>query len=133
MDPIDPMSDEKNGHRGDEGTLTVWDWFMSLIRGRPISIPEEDEMLVVSEAERAPDIEEAAPQKLVLSFTPAKFRLPVAIVLALFAQFGLEGGSVGLSVALYIAAALLIGWAVLAGDFNLEPLKTLATKAEALH
>jgi len=132
MDPIDPMSDEKNGHHGDEGKLTVWDWFMSLIRGRPISIPEEDEMLVVSEAERAPDIEEAAPQKLALSFTPAKFRLPVAIVLALFAQFGLEGGSVGLSVALYIAAALLIGWAVLAGDFDLEPLKTLATKAEAL-
>lgn len=53
-----------------------------------------------------------------LHIRASHLRLPVAMLLAFVAQFGLESrsGSIVLSVALYVLAAAIAGWAVWAGD-----------------
>lgn len=117
------------GENGPHPEPTALDWLRSLLRLRPIPIPPAPELPEPSEAlalhvpEPPPAAPRPEPAEPVAPFrlTAAHLRFPVALLLALMAQFGLEGRSgVGLSVALYIAAALLAGWAAWSGDLPLD-------------
>ncbi|MEX2031018.1 MAG: glycosyltransferase family 39 protein [Anaerolineales bacterium] len=92
---------------------TVLDWLKSVLRGRPLPIESEET------PDWVPPAEPAAPRREPWRWTRAHIRLPVALFLAFFAQFGLEqrSGPIGLFIAFYLIAAVLVGWAVWAGDF----------------
>lgn len=104
------------------GEPTVLDWVRSVLRGRPIRI----------EAGEVPDwVPEPPPETPPAERwrpTWAHIRLPLALFLALFAQFGLEGrsGPVAAYLVFYLAAAGLAGWAVWAGDFAPAPVQARA-------
>ncbi len=99
------------------GEPTVLDWVRSVLRGRPMRI----------EAGEVPDwVPEPPPESPPAERwrpTWAHVRLPLAVLLALFAQFGLEGrsGPVAAYLVFYLAAAALAGWAVWAADFAVAP------------
>lgn len=95
------------------GEPTVLDWVRSVLRGRPIRVDTgEVPDWVPVPAPESPPGERWRP-------TWGHFRLPLAVFLALFAQFGLEGrgGPIAVYLVLYIAAAVLVGWAVWAEEF----------------
>ncbi len=125
--PPDPQSD------GPEPT--VLDWFKSLFSGHPLPIPEvpEEDALIGAPRDFRASLPAAAPlrtfdwRSLVGDITPGHIRLPVALGMAFVAQFGLaqRTGSPGFEVALYVAAAVVFGWAALAGDFRLQPAESL--------
>jgi len=98
---------------------TVLDWFISLLRLRPIPIPEPG-------ARPAP-----VPAPVVKVETPTEglgirlqikhVRVPAALLLAFVGQIGLASHNrVGLFAGFYFSAALLAGWAVWAGDFGAQ-------------
>ncbi|MCJ7567222.1 MAG: glycosyltransferase family 39 protein [Anaerolineales bacterium] len=100
---------------------SVLDWLKSLVRGRPIPIPEGP---VESAIDDLPlqVLDEELQRETILStfrFEASQFRLPVALLLALAAQFGLERreGSIWVSIALYILAAVVIAWGTWSKDF----------------
>ena len=100
---------------------SVLDWLKSLARGRPIPIPEGP---VESTIDDLPEqaLDEEPQRETILSpirFEASQFRLPVALLLALVAQFGLErrAGSIWTSIALYILAAIVIAWGTWSKDF----------------
>jgi len=97
---------------------TVLDWFISLMRLRPIPIPEpgtQPAAPVPPLAARA----EAPIERTAIRLQIAHFRVPAALLLAFVAQIGLASHSnVAVFVGLYLAAAVLVGWAVWAGDFG---------------
>ncbi|MFV1859858.1 MAG: glycosyltransferase family 39 protein [Anaerolineales bacterium] len=97
---------------------TVLDWFISLLRLRPIPIPEpgtQPAAPVPPLAARA----EAPIERAAIRLQIAHLRVPAALLLAFVAQIGLASHSnVALFVGLYLAAAVLVGWAVWAGDFG---------------
>jgi hypothetical protein len=118
--------------------LTVLDWFKALLRGKVLAIPSEaapasrprmahwaDEL--AGGAESAAPIAEKpkapAPtgEGTLLDRLLPWLRFPLALALALLAQWGLEHqtGSPTLSAALLLGAAALCGWAVWAGDLRL--------------
>ena len=102
---------------------SVLDWFKSLLRLKPLPVPE---------FEREPGVEPPAPvvghesgpqepgQPMPRIGLPraALLRLPLALLLGLIAQFGLElrSGSPWTSIAFYAAAGLLVAWAFWEGD-----------------
>jgi hypothetical protein len=96
---------------------TVLDWFQSLLRLKPIPIPETGRP---APAIRRPLQPRAATTGLGFRVTAAQLRLPVALLLAFLAQAGLEkrGEGVGLSIGLYILAGGLGAWAARARDFE---------------
>lgn len=112
------------------GEPSVLDWFKSVLRGKPIPIPEPSQEAgpslapiegLVPSGPSAP----SAPfswRALAAEIRPEHVRLPVALCLAFIAQFGLAQriGSPVVEVGLYVAGALIVGWAFLAGDFQLE-------------
>ncbi len=115
----------------DLGEPSVLDWLKSLVRGHPLSIPEEPVESAIVDPTLAS--EEEPQREAILStfhFTASQFRLPVALLLALTAQFGLErrGGEIWISIALYILAAVVIAWATWAGDFHYKPPPTAKEK-----
>ncbi|MCH8093334.1 MAG: glycosyltransferase family 39 protein [Chloroflexi bacterium] len=101
-----------------EGEPTVLDWFSSLLRLRPIPIPElgtRPEVLPPAPVEKAT----APTEDLRVRVRIAHVRVPAALLLAFVAQIGLASHNrVGLFVGFYLGAALLVGWAVWAGDFG---------------
>lgn len=104
---------------------SVLDWLKSLVRGRPIPIPEGP---VESAIDALPmqALDEEPHREAILStfrFEASQFRLPVALLLALAAQFGLERreGSIWISIALYILAAVVIAWGTWSKDFLYKP------------
>jgi hypothetical protein len=114
-DPLEQTDQPQPQDSGDEPS--VLDWVMSLLSGKPIAIPDHDVP--------APVVEGAPPRRerrLVtrldlappLEWNWSLARLPVALILAMFAQLGLEGKteSAWVSIGLYLAAAVLVGWAV---------------------
>lgn len=120
-------SDKKPAPQADPETPsepTVLDWFKSLLRLRPLPIPEhalrEEAARKPPEPDRPPTEEVPQIQRLGVP-RAAQIRLPLALLLALIAQFGLElkSGSVWTSIAFYLAAAVLIAWAFLEGDVAL--------------
>ena len=101
-----------------ESEPTVLDWFLSLLRLRPIPIPDPG---TPPEKIARPKVEPAvrAQPREAIRPTIAHFRVPVALLLALIAQIGISSRSnTAVFVALYLAAAALVGWAVWAGDFG---------------
>lgn len=58
------------------------------------------------------------PETITTSLGLANLRFPLALVLALIAQFGLEKrrGSIELNVVLYLVAAFLVAWSIWSGD-----------------
>jgi hypothetical protein len=107
---------------------TVLDWFKSLLRLKPIPIPDTiHEPESESETPVAPPgpVEPMPQERLETTAVPmppaALLRLPLALLLALIAQFGFElkSGSIWTGVALYLAAAGLIAWAFREGDVAL--------------
>ena len=110
------------------GEPTVLDWIKSLLRGRPLRIPEEP----VERPPLPPRAPTPAPQLRLapLRLTAAHFRLPCALTLALFGQLVLEqcrigslevcGGRVWLGIGAYAIAAAVMAWAVWRGDLALE-------------
>ncbi|MCK4741469.1 MAG: glycosyltransferase family 39 protein [Anaerolineales bacterium] len=112
---------------------SVLDWLKSLVRGRPIPIPEG---AVESAIDDPPmqALDEEPQQEAILStfrFEASQFRLPVALLLALAAQFGLERreGSIWISIALYILAAVVIAWGTWSKDFLYKSPPTSNDKA----
>ena len=108
---------------------SVLDWLKSLVRGHPIPIPEgpPDHIIddlpaqLTSEATHLdePLVADSSANffsrfqiALAFIFTDHRVRFPVALLLALAAQFGLERreGSAGISIALYILAAVFVAW-----------------------
>jgi hypothetical protein len=97
---------------------TVLDWFISLVRLRPIPIPEPG-------AQSATPIplptakEKSAPDGAAVRVQVQHIRVPAAVLIAVVAQIGLSSHSnVPIFVGLYLAAAVLVGWGVWAGDFG---------------
>jgi hypothetical protein len=111
----------KKFEAGDEPS--VLDWLKSILSGRPIPIPastdSEPEEPIISIQEKVVKKEQKARVPSVIRIS--QFRLPLALLFALMAQFGLEqeSGSITISVVLYALAALLIGWAAWSRDFSL--------------
>jgi hypothetical protein len=99
---------------------TVLDWFNSLLRLRPIPIPGPGAALTAARPRDPVPAATPAAAGLGIRITAAQLRFPVALILAFLAQIGLERrqGSIGLSVALYLIAAGLTGWAAWARDFE---------------
>jgi hypothetical protein len=114
-----------------EDEPTVLDWVKSLLKLKPIPIPEPRE---VEEGAEAPlpqveikfdtessehEVKPAVPSEA-FQFSPKYLRLPFALFLGFLAQFALESKpeSLFLPVGLYLLAGLLVGWATWAGDFH---------------
>ncbi|MFQ5921982.1 MAG: ArnT family glycosyltransferase [Anaerolineales bacterium] len=97
---------------------TVLDWFISLLRLRPIPIPEpgtQPTAPVLPPAIKA----KASTEGVAIRLRIAHVRVPAALLLAFVAQIGLASHSnVAVFVGLYLAAAALVGWAAWAGDFG---------------
>ena len=101
-----------------ETEATVLDWFVSLVRLKPIPIPEPG----TQPAAPVPPptaIAKSAADRASIRVEAAHVRVPVALLLAVVAQIGLSSHSnVAFFVGLYLAAAGLIGWGVWVGDFG---------------
>ena len=95
---------------------TVLDWFISLLRFRPIPIPEPGTRPTapVPPLIATPKV---ATEGAAIRLQIAHVRVPAALLLAFVAQIGLASHRQGF-VVLYLAAAVLVGWAVWAGDFG---------------
>ena len=101
-----------------ETEATVLDWFVSLVRLKPIPIPEPGTQ---SAAPIPPPTAQAktATERAAIRVEAAHVRVPIALLLAIVAQIGLASHSnVPFFVGLYFAAAGLIGWGVWVGDFG---------------
>ena len=112
---------------------SVLDWVKSLLRGRPIPIPDEPVEIAIQDPVMD-KVEEEPRRDAILSgfrFDASQFRLPVALLLAFTAQFGLEhrGGSLWISIALYILAAVIIAWGTWSKDFTYTAPQTSEEKA----
>lgn len=116
---VDPLDE-----RYQEGEPSVLDWAKSLLRGDPIPIPdpsaseEGGERIDVEAGEVSSDAPEP---RMGWSFRASQFRVPLALLLGLMAQFGLEqrAGTIWISIIFYLVGALLIGWAAWSRDFGL--------------
>ena len=115
---------------------SVWEWFVSLLRRKPIPIPEEGQLPPqkepfepIQEPQYLPDIDGDNASFLTqmvaaihLALTTKKLRVPIAIFFALLAQFALEfkPANIRLPIIFYAWALILIGWATWAGDFRFD-------------
>lgn len=118
---------------------TVLDWFKSVLRLRPIPIPESTkiaEMPALLDLQEEIEVQHKAAIKPIESiakpFNLMHLRLPAAILLALIAQVGLERhpDNVIVMVMLYIIAAGLAGWVAWTGDLRFEPTGEIVEKRE---
>ena len=133
--------DQDNNESTSQHEPTVLEWFISLLKLRPLPIPEEaaPEPIPVEVAEA---VEEALPAEPIVPALPlakeitafrlqaAHIRLPAALLLALAAQFKLEQrpDDTLWSVIPYLLAMALIGWAFWEGDFPKISLPTARGK-----
>jgi hypothetical protein len=100
---------------------TVLDWFRSLLRGRPLHIPDAASP-PATELRAEPASQPPRPAAPAFRLTPAHLRFPAALILALFAQFALEHHGEGpfVGVVFYLLAALMMAWAAWKGDVPVE-------------
>ena len=109
---------------------SVWDWFRSLLRGRPLLIPDGEGEEITDDsaflmAEEAPKSVPVTPAVVTpdkrqrAKLNPAILRMPMALFFAFLAQIGLDQkmGSPVVNGVLYLIAGLFIAWATLADDF----------------
>jgi len=101
---------------------TVLEWLKSLLRGRPLPIPEPHAapLAPLPRWPASPPPGEAPRTRIGIS--PRLLRIPVALILALIAQRSLEEktGELWMSVAMYLIAGGFFAWAVVAGDIPFE-------------
>ena len=100
---------------------SVLDWFKSLMRLKPIPIPDRPAVARSVVAQQPQPVESSASALPSLSWsmlTPARLRVPAAFLLAMAAQLGLEQrqGEAWIQIGLYLIAGGLLVWALLAGD-----------------
>lgn len=131
MNP-DDHPQELRSDQPPEGEPSVLDWFKSVFSSHPIPIPEvsaDDEPDRRSRLERVP-VEEVVEPRTSRLFRASQFRVPMALLLALMAQFGLaqDDATVWISVSFYVVSALLIGWAAWKRDFPLIHTPLLSLK-----
>lgn len=118
-----------DNNNGDEMTQTspaepsVLDWLKSLLRGKPITIPESGEVFAVEPVpEQAAQDQKPISERMILVAVTilTQFRLPTALFLSLIAQYLLENyrEDTRLAVVLYIMAGVLMVWALLKRDFQ---------------
>ena len=117
---------------------TVLDWLKSILRGKPIAIPEEvgtaGTVLLTSSRDESKPTEEAetlSPLKML----PAHFRLPAALFLGMIAQFLLERreGDPRLAIVLYVIAGALTFWAFWKQDYHVPQATTVKTPFTTPH
>jgi hypothetical protein len=107
---------------------SVWDWFKSLLRAKPLPIPDREHVEITAEPAQPLAGEQAPGTPAVVSpedrqrikLNPALMRMPMALFFAFMAQIGLEQkmGSTAVNGVLYLIAGLFVVWATLAGDFE---------------
>jgi hypothetical protein len=119
--------------RSVEEEPTVLDWVKSVFSGRPIPIPEKTDDLQEERIDRiVGPVAEVTSPATGWQFSLSQFRVPLALLIALMAQFGLEErtGSLWISVSFYALSAILIAWAAWSRDFPLvhAPLLPLKMK-----
>jgi hypothetical protein len=103
---------------------TVLDWFKSLLKLKPIPIPEVDEgqpeptLADVARVDGPVGVSGVGLESI-RTLTIARIRLPAALLLAFAAQLALErrAGLPGLTAMLYVVAGILFLWAFLSDDF----------------
>ena len=130
-----PWGDEKE-------EPTILDWLKSVLHGKPLDLPKPDGLgaeklridigrgigkrfFSASTKENqlsGSDGDGSEAPSSQRGLTPARLRVPVAFLLGLVAQAGLEarGETLAVSVGLYLFAAALIGWAAWEGDFTIS-------------
>jgi hypothetical protein len=130
-----------------EGDPTVLDWVKSLLRLDPIPIPSPEETETLEErVARVPEpvsppafetgfFEGMLARPITIQLTLQKVRLPLAILCALFAQFGLDRKPerTGLFLGAYLVAAGLIAWATWAGDLSISAPEEVEKKGSTGH
>jgi hypothetical protein len=107
--------------RTPEPEHTVLDWFVSLFRLKPIPIPDNatPEQTDVQFPESAPAEPEKPATRTEIHLQAAHLRTPAALILAAFAQVGMQQREFNWPFAfLYLVAAGFVGWAVWAGDYG---------------
>ncbi len=99
---------------------SVLDWLKSILRGKPISIPEDGAPAPMERQVASADHVGPPTTPRSLQFLPAHLRLPAALFLGLVAQFMLENfrEDTRLAIALYFVAGALIIWAMWRSDFE---------------
>ncbi len=137
--------DQDNNEGTNQHEPTVLEWFISLLKLRPLPIPEEAAPKPVP-VETPKISEEALPAEPVVPAPPlakeipafrlkaAHIRLPAALLLAFIAQFRLEqrAGDTVWSVIPYLLAMALIGWAFWEGDLPKISLSTARRKIKPI-
>jgi hypothetical protein len=118
-----------DNNNGDEmpqtspGEPSVLDWLKSVLRGKPLTIPESGEVFVVEPVpEQAAQDQRSVSERMFLVAVVflTQFRLPTALFLSLVAQYLLENyrEDTRLAIVLYIMAGALMVWALLKRDFQ---------------
>ena len=101
-----------------ETEATVLDWFISLVRLKPIPIPEPGTQPAAPIPPPTAQAKSSA-ERASIRVEAAHIRVPIALLLAIVAQIGLAShNNAPFFVGLYFAAAGLIGWGVWVGDFG---------------
>jgi hypothetical protein len=118
--------DDNNGNDlTRRGEPSVLDWLKSLLRGKPISIPEAGDALRVEAVPEPPaEDQRTVAERMILVgvIILSQFRLPAAIFLSLVAQYLLENyrEDTRLAILLYIVAGGLTVWALWKRDFKVK-------------
>ena len=117
---------------------TILDWLKSILRGKPISIPEEigvEGFINLATTADDSSLTEAQGAISVLRLLPAHFRLPAALFLGMIAQFLLERreGDPLLAIVLYVAAGALTFWALWKQDFQMPHPTSVKTSFTTPH
>jgi hypothetical protein len=115
-----------------ESEPTVLDWVKSILRLKPIPIPEHVDVEETVEEISPPSVPqpiftkpesavESAIQQDAIRISAKHVRLPIALLLGFFAQFSLESRveNIAFAIGMYLIAAVLVGWAVWERDFSL--------------
>lgn len=111
---------------------SVLDWLKSILRGKPIALPEDvgssGSVLITSSRDESESTEETNTLNP-LQLLPAHFRLPAALFLGMIAQFLLERreGDPRLAIVLYFMAGVLTFWAFWKQDFQVPHVTSVET------
>ncbi|HEY4667957.1 MAG TPA: glycosyltransferase family 39 protein [Anaerolineales bacterium] len=110
---------------------SVLDWLKSLLRLKPLAIPERAAAAPFVELRPVVALPTASTAtQLDIRKWAGQLRLPVALLLAFLAQVGLEQHkNVQANVLLYLLAGGLVGWSLWAGELDREAEKTKAERS----
>ncbi len=140
MDREDPTSQSKEP--------TVLDWVKSILRFNPIHIPEKATIAdkkTTPPSHHLPRSAQEAVSRPVEMPTWSQMRFPLALILAVIAQFTIETiktspdccsskqyALVFISLHLLVISAMILTFSLIRGDFRIEPLPTIQRKASVV-